>query len=74
MEDSRQEEEERGKLKGSAESADSASILHFGRAIRKRNSCPLCNFVQSEIEKGHGFPVEEWIFLSHLRAAHKLEP
>jgi hypothetical protein len=47
----------------------------FGHELRiKRNSCPLCSFVQKEIEKGNSMPVEEWIYLSHLRNAHGIEP
>jgi len=47
----------------------------FGREVRlSKNSCPLCNFVQKEIEKGNVLPVEEWIYLAHLRNAHGIEP
>ena len=47
----------------------------FGREVRlSKNSCPLCNFVQKEIEKGNNLPVEEWIYLAHLRNAHGIEP
>jgi hypothetical protein len=47
----------------------------FSREIRlSKNSCPLCNFVQKEIEKDNSLPVEEWIYLAHLRNAHGIEP
>jgi hypothetical protein len=47
----------------------------FGREVRlSRNSCPLCSFVQKEIEKGNPLPVEEWIYISHLKNAHGFEP
>jgi hypothetical protein len=47
----------------------------FGREVRlSKNSCPLCNFVQKEMEKGNTIPVEEWIYLAHLRNAHGIEP
>ena len=47
----------------------------FGREVRlSKNSCPLCNFVQKEIEKGNPLPVEEWIYLAHLRNTHGIEP
>ena len=55
--------------------ATSGSLGRFGREFRlRKNSCPLCNFVQNEIEKGNSFPVEEWIYLAHLRNAHGIEP
>jgi hypothetical protein len=47
----------------------------FGHELRvKRNNCPLCSFVQKEMEKGNSIPVEEWIYLAHLRNAHGVEP
>jgi hypothetical protein len=49
-----------------------------GRFVRElrlsKNSCPLCNFVQKEIGKGNPLPVEEWIYLAHLRNTHGIEP
>jgi len=47
----------------------------FNREIRlSKNSCPLCNFVHAEMEKGNAIPVEEWIYLAHLRNVHGIEP
>ena len=47
----------------------------FGRELRlSKNSCPLCNFVQKEVEKGRPLPVEEWIYVSHLKNSHGFEP
>jgi len=47
----------------------------FGREIRlSKNGCPLCNFVQKEIEKGNPLPIEEWIYVSHLKNTHGFEP
>ncbi len=56
-------------------SPTSESKGRFNRAIRlTKNSCPLCSFVQSEIEKGNPMPVEEWIYLAHLKNIHGIEP
>jgi hypothetical protein len=47
----------------------------FGRELRKmKNSCPLCSFVLKELEKNNPYPVEEWIYLTHLRNVHGIEP
>lgn len=47
----------------------------FNREIRlNKNSCPLCHFVQDEISKGNQIPIEEWIFLTHLKNVHGIEP
>lgn len=47
----------------------------FNRELRlSKNSCPLCNFVQAEIYKGNPIPVEEWVYLAHLRNTHGIEP
>jgi hypothetical protein len=47
----------------------------FNREIRlSKNGCPLCNFVHREMEKGNAIPVEEWIYLTHLRNVHGIEP
>jgi hypothetical protein len=55
--------------------SDSHSALRFAREMRqRRKSCPLCTFVQSELEKGNGIPIEEWIYLTHLEAAHEIIP
>ncbi len=47
----------------------------FGREVRlSKHGCPLCSFVQKEIEKGNPLPIEEWIYISHLKNAHGFEP
>lgn len=47
----------------------------FGREVRlSKNGCPLCSFVQKEIDKGNPLPIEEWIYISHLKNAHGFEP
>jgi hypothetical protein len=47
----------------------------FTREVRlSKNGCPLCSFVQNETEKGNPIPVEEWIFLAHLRNVHGIIP
>jgi len=59
----------------SEEEDSGGAIGRFGRELRlKRNSCPLCNFVQKESEKDNPFPVEEWIYLAHLKNVHGIEP
>jgi len=61
--------------RASENSGDDEIYGKFGHQLRlKRNNCPLCNFVQNEMEKGNSIPVEEWIYLAHLRNAHGIEP
>jgi hypothetical protein len=56
-------------------SASSEVKGKFNREVRlSKNSCPLCNFVHLEIEKGNPIPIEEWIYLTHLRNVHGIEP
>jgi len=38
-----------------------------------QNGCPLCDFVQGELERTGSIPIEEWIFLFHLEKAHGIE-
>lgn len=58
-----------------SETTTSESKGKFNREIRLgKNDCPLCNFVHVEIEKGNAVPVEEWIYLTHLRNVHGIEP
>jgi len=55
--------------------AESEPKGKFVRELRlSKNSCPLCNFVQTETSKGNPMPVEEWIYLAHLRNTHGIEP
>jgi hypothetical protein len=58
--------------------ADPSEASHSGKFNRElrlsKNNCPLCNFVQTEVEKGNAIPVEEWIYLAHLRNIHGIEP
>jgi len=35
--------------------------------------CPLCTFVKGEIERTGEVPIEEWIYLSHLKKSHDIE-
>ncbi|MDA4111006.1 MAG: hypothetical protein OK439_00595 [Thaumarchaeota archaeon] len=69
-------DESSDKVSENANSTDLGTNLgRFGREVRlTKNSCPLCNFVQKEIEKGFPLPVEEWIYISHLKNAHGIEP
>lgn len=62
-------------LLGEPGEAVSPKALRFARELRqKRKSCPLCTVVQQELEKGNEMPVEEWIYLEHLRSAHSVVP
>jgi len=55
-------------------SSSDDSTGRFNREIRlTKNSCPLCSFVQTEVGKGNPIPVEEWIYLTHLRNVHGIE-
>jgi len=63
------------KASGNESGGTFGSFGSFSHELRLwKNSCPLCSFVQKEIEKGNSFPVEEWIYLAHLRNAHGIEP
>jgi hypothetical protein len=47
----------------------------FSREIRmNQNGCPLCNFVQGELERSDSIAIEEWIYLAHIKNAHGLIP
>lgn len=47
----------------------------FFREMRlAQNCCPLCGFVQGELKRVGSFPIEEWIFIFHLKKAHGIEP
>lgn len=82
--DTKENEEERANegleeavsnLIGGPQEAVSPKALRFARELRqKRKSCPLCTVVQQELEKGNEMPVEERIYLEHLRAAHSVVP
>ena len=65
------------KMEGKAEVSyeDETNVGRFGREFRlSKNNCPLCSFVQKEMDKGNPLPIEEWIYISHLNNAHGFEP
>ncbi len=47
----------------------------FTREVRlTQNGCPLCSFVRGELERTDSIPIEEWIYLAHLKNAHDIVP
>jgi len=58
--------------------ADLSNPEQEGRFMRKmrliQNGCPLCDFIQGEVERTGSIPIEEWIYLAHMKSAHGIEP
>lgn len=58
--------------------ADLSKTEEEGRFTREmrliQNGCPLCDFVQGELERTGSVPIEEWIYLIHMKKAHGIEP